>query len=149
MNTSLKWLALASLTHLVGNILGTVIVPPRNLAAKFGGLIDGQVSLGDFLSTFGTVMSVPIAVWLIQLGLTLLALRPGWSGRIGVGGLIFVGAFYTITGLGTGIVLLLSAGGVDRQQTIAFWMNVPLTIAMMVLGINAWKTIRVASTASN
>ncbi len=149
MNTALKWLVLASCTHVAASILGSLFGPPRIVATKFGGFLNGQVSLQDLLATSQMMLSFPLAVWLIQLGLTLLALRPGWPGRIGVGGLILEGAFFTITAVGTMIVLLLSAGGVDRVQTIAFWTSVPFTLAMVAFGISALRTKRNASPAPN
>ncbi len=142
MHTSLKWLALASLTHLVGNILLTVIALQQNLTANFGNFLQGEVSLRDFLTINGTVLLVAMPFWLIQLGLIMLALRTGRAARISVGGLILLGANYTITGLAVGIVLLLSPDGFNFEQAIAFLVNVPLAIAMMVLGISAWRTMR-------
>ena len=99
MNHHLKWLVLASLTNLVGNGFGTMLALQHNLTGDFGGWLNGQDVLRDFLGFKGTALSAPLPFMLIQLGLTVLALRPGRSGRIGVGGLTFVGAFYTIAQL--------------------------------------------------
>ena len=83
MNTSLKWLLLASLTNLVGNVLGTMLALQYNLTGDFGSWLNGQDVLRDFLTFKGTALSAPLPFLLIQLGLTILALRPGRSGRIG------------------------------------------------------------------
>jgi hypothetical protein len=91
MNTSLKWLALASLTHLLANILWTLILMPRYLMDKFGGFLQGQVSFLDSLTTYATALSVPVPFWLFQLGVdpthpTARQIRPdrrGWTDRRG------------------------------------------------------------------
>jgi hypothetical protein len=145
MNNSLKWLVLASLTNLVGNSLGTVIALQHNLTANFGGFLHGQDVLRDFLTMNGTALSAPLAFLLIQLGLTVLALLPGKSSRIGVGGLIFVGAFYTIAQLGEPMVLRLwHPDEFDLAQAIVLLVNVASAIAMQVLGIRVWRTMRAA-----
>jgi hypothetical protein len=146
MNTFLKWLLLASLTNLVGNVLGTMLALQHNLTAGFGGFIHGQDVLRDFLTFKGTALSAPLPFLLIQLGLTILALRPARSGRIGVGGLTFVGAFYTIAQLGEPIVLRVwSPGGFDPAQAVVLFVNVASSIAMLVMGIRAWRTMRASA----
>jgi hypothetical protein len=143
MTNSLKWLVLASLTNLVGNSLGTMLALQHSLAGDFGGWLNGQDVLRDFLTFKGTALSAPLPFLLIQLGLTILALRPGRSGRIGVGGLTFVGAFYTIAQLGELIVFRVwSPGGFDPAQAVVLFMNVASAIAMLVLGIRTWRTMR-------
>ncbi|HUF38978.1 MAG TPA: hypothetical protein VMN57_10675 [Anaerolineales bacterium] len=147
MNTSLKWLVLASLTNLVGNSLGTVIALQHNLKANFGGFLNlnGQEVLRDFLTMNGTALSAPLTFLLIQLGLTILALLTSKTRRFGVGGLIFVGAFYTIAQLGEPIVLRqLRPDGFDLAQAIVLLVNVTSSIAMLVLGIRAWRIMRAA-----
>jgi hypothetical protein len=145
MNTSLKWLVLASLTNLVGNSLGTVIALQHNLTANFGGFLNGQDVLRDFLTMNGTALSAPLPFLLIQLGLTVLAVLPNKTRWIGVGGLIFVGGFYTIAQLGEPIVLrLLRPDGFDLAQAIVLLVNVASSIAMLVLGIRAWRIMRAA-----
>jgi len=143
MTNSLKWLVLASLANLVGNSVGTILALQHNLTAGFGGFIQGQDLLRDFLTFKGTALSAPLPFLLIQLGLTVLALRPGRSGRIGIGGLLFVGAFYTIAQLGEPIVLRVwSPGGFDPAQAVVLFVNVASSIAMFVFGIRAWRTMR-------
>ena len=143
MTNSLKWLVLASLANLVGNSVGTILALQHNLTAGFGGFIQGQDLLRDFLTFKGTALSAPLPFLLIQLGLTVLALRPGRSGRTGVGGLLFVGAFYTIAQLGEPIVLRVwSPGGFDPAQAVVLFVNVASSIAMFVFGIRAWRTMR-------
>ena len=146
MNHPLKWLVLASLANLVGNSLGTMLALQHNLVADFGGWLNGQDVLRDFLGFKGTALSAPLPFMLIQLGLTILALRPGRSGRIGVGGLTFVGAIYTIGQLGEPIVLQVwSPGGFDPAQAVVLFVNVASAIAMLVLGIRAWRTMRASA----
>jgi len=143
MNTSLKWLVLTSLTNLVGNVLGTMFALQHNLVGDFGGWLNGQDVLRDFLGFKGTALSAPLPFMLIQLGLTILVLRPSRSGRIGVGGLLFVGALYTIAQLGEPIVLRVwSPSGFDPAQASILFVNVASAIAMFVFGIRAWKTMR-------
>jgi len=143
MTNSLKWLVLASLANLVGNSLGTMLALQYDLTGDFGGLLNGQDVLRDFLTFKGTALSAPLPFLLIQLGLTILALQPGRSGRIGVGGLTFVGAFYTVAQLGEPIVFRVwSPGGFDPAQAVVLFVNVASAIAMFVLGIRAWRTMR-------
>ena len=96
MNTSLKWLVLTSFINLVGNSLGMILALQHNLIADFGGSLRGENVLRDFLGTTGTALSAPLPFMLIQLVITLLVLRPGWSRTISVGGLIVVGLLYTL-----------------------------------------------------
>ena len=143
MNTFLKWLVLASLANLIGNVLGTILALQHNLVGDFGGWLNGQDVLRDFLGFKGTALSAPLPFMLIQLGLTLLALRPGRSGRIGVGGLTFVGALYTIAQLGEPIVLQVwSPSGFDPAQAVVLFVNVASSISMFVFGIRGWRTRR-------
>jgi len=143
MTNSLKWLVLASLTNLVGNVLGTMLALQYNLTGDFGGWLNGQDVLRDFLTFKGTALSAPLPFLLIQLVLTGLALRPARVGAIGVIGLTFVGAFYTIAQLGEPIVLRVwSPGGFDPAQAVVLFVNVASAIAMLVLGIRAWRTMR-------
>src|SRR6185436_14641838 len=150
MTNSLKWLVLASLANLVGNSVGTILALQHNLTAGFGGFIHGQDLLRDFLTFKGTALSAPLPFLLIQLGLIVLTLRPGRSGRIGVGGLLFVGAFYTIAQLGEPILLRVwSPGGFDPAQAFVLFVNVASSIAMFVFGIRAWRTIRASATITD
>ena len=143
MTNSLKWLVLASLASLVGNGFGTMLALQHNLVGDFGGWLNGQDVLRDFLGFKGTALSAPLPFMLIQLGLTMLALRPGRSGRIGAGGLIFVGAIYTVGQLGEPIVLRVwSPSGFDPAQAVVLFVNVASSIAMFVFGIRAWRTMR-------
>lgn len=143
MTNSLKWLVLASLASLVGNGFGTMLALQHNLVGDFGGWLNGQDVLRDFLGFKGTALSAPLPFMLIQLGLTILALRPGSSRRIGAGGLIFVGAIYTVGQLGEPIVLRVwSLSGFDPAQAVVLFVNVASSIAMFVFGIRAWRTMR-------
>ena len=143
MSNSLKWLVLASLTNLVGNAFGAMLALQHNLAGDFGGFLNGQDVLRDFLGLKGTALSAPLSFMLIQLGLTILALRPGRSGRVGVGGLAFVGLFYTLAQAGEPIGLrLLRPGAFDLAQFIIFLVNLASAIAMLVFGIMAWRKMR-------
>ena len=146
MSNSLKWLVLASLTNLVGNTFGAMLALQHNLAGDFGGFLNGQDVLRDFLGLKGTALSAPLSFMLIQLGLTILTLRPGRSGRVGVGGLAFVGLFYTLAQAGEPIGLqLLRPGAFDLAQFIVFLVNLASAIAMLVFGIIAWRKMRVST----
>jgi hypothetical protein len=145
MHTSLKWLVTASLVNLVGNSLGAVISLGQNLAADWGGTLNGQDVLRDFLGFKGTALSAPLSFMLIQLVIILLALRPGRLGKVGVGGLIFIGLFYTLAQVGEPIVLrLFDSGGFDLLQFLVLMLNIISAIAMLVMGIRAWRTMRVS-----
>jgi hypothetical protein len=143
MNTALKWLVLASITNLVGNSFGTVIAFQQNLTADWGGSLNGQNVLRDFLGFRGTALSAPLPFMLTQLMITLLVLRPGRSRLIGVAALTFVGLFYTLAQAGEPIVLrLLSPGGFNLAQALAFIVNEASAIAMLIMGIRAWRIVR-------
>ena len=144
MNTSLKWLVTATLVNLVGNSLGAVISLGQNLAADWGGSLNGQDVLRDFLGFKGTALSAPLSFMLIQLVITLLALRPGRLGKVGMGGLTFIGLFYTLAQLGEPIVLRqFRPGGFDLTQFIILLVNIASAAAMLVFGIKAWRAMRV------
>lgn len=143
MSISLKRLVVASFVNLVSNSLGTVIALQQNLAAELGSVPNAQDVLQDFLGLKGTALSAPLSFILIQLALTILTLRPGTSGRIGVGGLTFVGLFYTLAQAGEPIVLRqFSPGGFDFAQFIILLVNISSAIAMLILGIRTWRTMR-------
>jgi hypothetical protein len=140
MNNALKWLVLASIINLIGNSFGTVIALRQNLAADWGGTLNGQDVLRDFLGFKGTALSAPLPFMLIQLMVTLLALRPGRSRSIGIVTLTFIGLFYTLAQAGEPIVLrLLSPGGFDLAQAIVLIVNEVSAIATLVMGIRAWR----------
>ena len=146
MINSLKWLVIASLINLVGNAFGAMLALQHNLAGDFGGFLNGQDVLRDFLGLKGTALSAPLSFMLIQLGLTILAQRPARSGSVGVGGLAFVGLFYTLAQAGEPIGLqLLRPGAFDLAQFIVFLVNVASAIAMLVFGIITWRKIRVSA----
>ena len=67
MTNSLKWLVLASLANLVGNGFGTMLALQHNLTGDFGGWLNGQDVLRDFLVFKGTALSAPLPFMLIQL----------------------------------------------------------------------------------
>ena len=143
MHTSLKWLVLASVVNLVGNVLGTILALQNNLISDLGGSFHGQNVLQDFLGTTGTALSAPLPFMLIQLVFTLLVLRAGRFRIIGVGGLIFFGLFYTIAQLLEKIVLRVwNPSGFDLAQAMVLLINVGSAIAMLVLGIWAWRSMR-------
>ena len=87
---------MASLLNLLGNSLGMIVALQQSLAADWGGALNGQNVLGDFLGLKGTALSAPLSFMLIQLVLTILAMRSGLPARLGVGGLTFIGLFYTL-----------------------------------------------------
>lgn len=141
MNTSLKWLVLASITNLVGNSLGTIVALQQNLAAELGSVPNRQSVLQDFLGLKGTALSAPFSFLLIQFVLTILTMRKGFPGKIGIGGLTFVGLFYTLAQAAEPIVLRqFRPGGFDLTQSIILLANIGSAVAMLVLGIKAWRT---------
>lgn len=145
MHISLKWLITASLVNLVGNSFGAVISLGQNLAADWGGSLNGQEVLRDFLGFKGTALSAPLSFMLIQLVITLLALRPGRLGKVGVVGLTFIGLLYTLAQVGEPILLRqFHPGGFDLLQFIVLMLNIVSAIVMLVTGIKAWRTTHVS-----
>jgi hypothetical protein len=149
MNTSLNWLVTASVVNLVGNILGTVIAVQQNLAAELGSVPNAPDVLQDFLSFKGTALSAPLSFMLIQVVLTLLALRPGPLGRIGVGALTFIGLFYTLAQAGEPILLRqFQAGGFDVVQFVILLVNILSAIMMLLMGIRTSRTVPASQIAT-
>jgi hypothetical protein len=148
MNASVKSLVWASIVNLVGNGLGAIIAIQHNLISDLGGTLRGQDPLRDFLGTQGTALSAPLLFMVIQLVFTGLALRSGRSRTIGVIGLTLVGLLYTPAQAGERIVMrLLSPGGFDLLQFIVALINIASAVAMLVLGIRAWITMRATRSA--
>lgn len=144
MNTSLRWLVTASITNLLGNSLGTIVALQQNLAADWGGSLNGQNVLQDFLGFKGTALSAPLSFMLVQLVITWLALKPGRLGRIGVGGLTFIGLFYTLAQAGEPILLRqFQPDGFHLFQFAILLVNILSAAAMLVFGIQAWRATRV------
>jgi hypothetical protein len=141
--SSLKWLTMASILNLLGNSLGTIVALQQGLAADWGGSLNGQDVLRDFLGFKGTALSAPLSFMVTQLVITLLALRPGRLGKVGVGGLTFIGLFYTLAQMGEPIVLRqFRPGGFDLTQFIILVVNIASAIAMLIFGILTWRTTR-------
>jgi len=160
MHTSLKWLITASLVNLVGNSLGAVISLGQNLTSDWGGSLNGQDVLRDFLGFKGTALSAPVSFMLIQLAITLLALssqvrKSDWQsdlhhaesgrlGKVGLGGLTFFGLFYTLAQVGEPILLRqFHPGRFDLLQSLVLLVNIVSAIAMLVMGMRAWRNMRV------
>ena len=137
MNTPIKWLVTASLINLLGNALGTIVSVQRNLAADWGGSLNGQNVLRDFLGLKGTALSAPLSFMLIQLILTWLAQRPGRIAAVGIGGLAFFGLFYILAQAGEPIMLRQFRGGFDLVQSLILAVNLLSAIAMLALGVRA------------
>lgn len=125
---------------MIGNSFGTVVAFQQNLVADWGGFLKGQDVLRDFLGFKGTALSAPLPFLLIQLMVTLLVLRPDRSRSIGIAALTVIGLVYTLGQGGEPIGLkLLSPGGFDLAQAIAFIVNEASAIIMLVMGIRAWR----------
>lgn len=143
MRNTLRWLVTSSILYLVSAGIGTIIAFQQNLTANFGGFLNGQDILKDFLTTNGTALSAPLPFLILQLLFTLLALRMGWAGRIGVIGLIILGAIYTFAQLGEPILLkLLTPSGFDLLQAIIFTVNVVTSFLILLMGIFEWRDRR-------
>jgi len=143
VNPSLHWLVIASLVNLLGNALGTIISLQQNLAADWGGSINGQNVLRDFLGFKGTALSAPLSFMLIQLFFTWLALRPGRSGKFGIGALAFIGLFYTLAQAGEPILIRqFQDGGFNLLQSLILLINILSAIAMLILGVKAFLVKR-------
>ena len=148
MNTSLKWLIVASAANLLGNSLGAMISVVQNLAADWGGSLNGQDVLRDFLGFKGTALSAPLSFMLIQFALILLARRSGRLGKVGIGGLTFIGLFYTLAQIGEPIFLRqFQPDGFDLVQFLVLLLNITSAIAMLVMGMRAWSRTRMAQSA--
>jgi hypothetical protein len=142
-NSPLKWLTVASVINLVSNSLGIVLALQNNLISDLGGSIHGQNVFQDFYTTQGTAISAPLPFMVIQLALTVLASRSGRSRTVGVVGLFLVGLLYTPAQIGERIILkLTSPGGFNLAQFLVYGVNVLTAIAILVLSVWAWRTMR-------
>ena len=80
---------------------------------------------------------------LIQLVLTILTMRPGQPGTIGIKGLTFMGALYTVAQVGEPIVWRqMQPAGFDLAQVTVLLFALASSTAMFVFGIRAWREIR-------
>jgi hypothetical protein len=147
---TLTSLVIASTVNLVANTLGTILALQHNLPADFGGFLNGQNVLRDFLGFNGTALSAPFPFMLIQLALTFLTLRPGQLKAIGVKGLTFVGALYTVAQLGEPIVLrLLQPRGFDLAQALVLLLALISSTAMFLFGVREWRELRTTQPVSS
>lgn len=143
MKTSLRWLVVASLVNLAGNSLGTALALQQNLAADWGNSLNGQDVLRDFIGFKGTALSAPLSFLLIQFVITLLILRTGWLGKVGISGVTFFGLLYTLAQSGEPILWKqFRVGGFDLMQSFILLLNIGSAVAMLVLGIRAWRSRR-------
>jgi hypothetical protein len=145
MNTSRKWLITASIVNLVSNSLGTILALQRHLAADWGGSLNGQDVLRDFIGFKGTALSALLSFMLVQLVITWFAGKPGQLGRFGVVTLTFIGLFYTLAQAGEPIFLRqFQAGGFDLAHFVILIVNIVSAITMLVKGVKAWRMARMA-----
>ena len=143
-------LVIASGVSLAANTMGTILALQQNLTADFGGFLNAQNVLRDVLGINGTALSAPFPFLLIQLILTVITIWSGRSAAIGVKGLTFVGALYTVAPLGEPIVWrLIQPGGFDLAQAIILFFALVSSTAMFVFGIRAWQEIRTSIPVSS
>ena len=137
------FLVIASLVSLVANSLGTILALRHNLPADFGGFLNGHNVLRDFLGFNGTALSAPFPFMLIQLTLTVMVLRSTRGSGVGIKGLTFFGALYTVAQLGEPIVLrLLQPGGFDLAQALVLMLAFISSTATFIFGVRAWRELR-------
>jgi hypothetical protein len=131
-------LVIASVVSLAANTMGTILALQHNLTADFGGFLNGQKVLRDFLGINGTALSALFPFLLIQLILTVLAIRSGRAAAIGVKGLTVAGALYTVAQLGEPIVWrLMQPGGFELAQAAVLIFALASSTAMFVFGVEA------------
>ena len=142
-------LVIASAVSLAANTIGTILALEHNLTADFGGFLNGQNVIRDFLGFNGTALSAPFPFLLIQLALTVFTLRSGRWRAIGVKGLTLMGALYTVAQLGEPIVWrLMQPGGFDLAQAIVLLFALVSSTAMFVLGVRSWRELQTSSPIS-
>jgi hypothetical protein len=143
-------LVIASIVSLIANTLGTILALQHNLMADFGGFLNGQNVLRDFLGFNGTALSAPFPFLLIQFVLTVLALLPGQPKTVGIKGLTLVGAVYTLAQLGEPIVWrLMQPTSFDPTQATVLFFALASSTAMIVFGVQTWREIRTPRPASS
>jgi len=146
---SLKRLIMASLLYLISASAGTLLAIKDHLPAQFGGFLGGNDVVLDFLTWRGTALSAPLVMLLAQILFTVLAVRPGSAGAIGIGGLTVLGAMYTLGQLGEPILVRALGGATSVWVLAVVAANLLLALLMLLFGAIAWRnrpvTIRPAS----
>jgi hypothetical protein len=143
MSNPLKYLTAASIIYLFSAALGTWVAFNHNLTANFGGFLNGQNVIRDFLTLNGTALSPPLPLMLLQLVFTLLTVRSTLHRRAGVIGLTAIGAVYTIGQLGEPIVLrLIRPSSFDFVQAAILVMSLAASVTIFIVGAQVWRAYK-------
>lgn len=135
-NTIPRGLVLSPICFLVSGSLGALLAIATNLPARFGGILNGNNVLQDFLLLNGTALSPDLALLLGQVVLTGCTLRQGRARKAGVIGLTVLGACYTLGQLGEPITLrTLSPATFHAAQAAVVVANIVCSMLMFVFGI--------------
>ncbi len=100
----LTGLDIASIAYLLVASTGAVIGVRENRVADFAGIKMGQRISVPWVMLWGTALSPPLLLMVVQCVLTLLRLRGGKQRRIATAGLSVLGLGYTVGALGEPIL---------------------------------------------
>ena len=143
MRNYLKPLVLASSLCLMSNGLGAAVSIQRRLTADFGGFLNGQDVIRDFIGINGTALSAPLIFLLLQAICILLTRRSARGGMTGVTGLTVLGAIYTLAQLGEPITLrMIRPSTFDPLEALILAANILFAALMSVFGFLEWKRYR-------
>ncbi len=136
MERTLRGLIVSSILYLVNAGVGAKIALSENLPGEFAGKRSGKSARDDFVTGFGTALSSSLIMLVVQALFIMLALRPGRSGTLGVGGLTVNGVLFTVGMLGEPITYkVFNPRAFDLPKAMVVSGNIVLPLLMLVFGL--------------
>lgn len=146
VSPSLKRLVRSSILYLLFALVAAIVAIRENRPAEFAGSMSGLPVLQDFIYGMGTAMSPPLYAMLVLALLTILSLRAGRRGLIGVVGLTIAGLLFSIGALGEPINLeLLNPASFDPLKAVLQTGMILVPLLMAVFGWREWANRRKTS----
>jgi hypothetical protein len=140
---SLRGLVASSILYLASASIGTIVAIQEHLPAQAAGIVTGNDVLKGFLGLDGTALSAPLAFLVGQLILTVLVVRRGWIGMVGVVGLTVVGFFFTVAQIAEPIMgRAFNPATFDLAPALILMVNLISSALMLVFGIIEWRSRR-------
>lgn len=147
---TLKGLVLSSAGFLVSGSAGALLAINTHLPARFGGILNGNDVLHDFLLLNGTALSPDLALLLSQLVLTGCALKQGRTGMVGMIGLTVLGGCYTLGQLGEPITFrVVSPTTFHATQAGIVAANIAFSTLMLMFGVIEWRSRGLANSVAS
>lgn len=135
-----KRLIVASVIYLIVASVATAVAIAQDRPAEFAGMRSGLPVLQDWLYGYGTALSPTFYIMVLQAILTLLVLRPGRWGKVGVGGLTIFGLIFTIGAAGEPIAReVFSAATFDPLLAAIQAGMIGIPFVMVLFGVVEWR----------